>query len=57
MFPAVMVAGPVFVMARSVEALVDTVEVAELLPGVGSVVVEETVAVLLMLPLKAGATV
>src|SRR5437879_1571768 len=44
--PAVAVAGPVLTIARSARAMTAVVEVAVLLPGVGSVVVELAVAVL-----------
>src|ERR1051326_9175800 len=50
--PGVMIADPVFTFAieRSVEAVTVAVQVDELLAGVGSLVVELTVAVLLIEP-------
>jgi hypothetical protein len=54
LLPAVIVAGPVLVAEMSVDALTVVEAVDELFPGVGSVVVDETVAVLLMLPVKDG---
>src|SRR5690242_12347952 len=44
------VAGPVFVIAKSVDALAVVLAVDELLLGVGSVVVDDTVAVFEMVP-------
>src|SRR5262245_20769897 len=54
LLPAVIVAGPVFVMERSEGALTVVEAVDELLPGVGSVVALETVAVLLIVLVKDG---
>ena len=47
------VAGPVFVIDTSVEALTVVLAVAELLPATRSKVVEDTVDVLLTVPVNA----
>jgi hypothetical protein len=54
LLPAVIVGGPVLVMERSVDALTVVEAVDELFSDVGSAVVLETVAVLLIVPVKDG---
>ena len=55
MVPVVAVAGPVLVMARSVEAMTEVVADAVLLAAFGSASLPLTVAVFVMLPPFAGA--
>jgi hypothetical protein len=54
LLPAVAVAAPVLVIERSAAAPVVVEAVAELFAGVGSGVVDETVAVLVIVPEKTG---